>query len=242
MDELGWVLMNHNLITRNESIQQHANGNRPNHFKLNMERLCNLLEQQEQNNHAELTSKKQNKFLRMLDAILQNDIVLKEIKEMVAANRLLSEIRYVTTVERMLKHNLDPSLRCCFVCREYFRTADEYTSHFEKLHGEKFLIVAAVDRFQTSQKFNVLHHYNALNPVTIFTICNVYHTALIKKKQEKTGLIFYNKVYNLPLSTKIGEPLYRLDMEWLIHIRQKKCLTLEFNILYFLVPLSSWRI
>ncbi|XP_055627255.1 uncharacterized protein LOC129769185 [Toxorhynchites rutilus septentrionalis] len=185
MDELSWVLMNHNLITRNEPIQQHANGNRPNHFKLNMERLRNLLEQQEQNNHAELTSKKQNKFLRMLDAILQNDKVLKEIKEMVAANRLLSEIRYVTTVERMLKHNLDPSLRCCFVCREYFRTADEYTSHFEKLHGEKFLIVAAVDRFQTSQKFNVLHHYNPLNPVTIFTICNVYHTALIKKNKKR---------------------------------------------------------
>ncbi|XP_055617737.1 uncharacterized protein LOC129763040 isoform X2 [Toxorhynchites rutilus septentrionalis] len=39
MDELGWVLMNHDLITRNEPIQQHANGNRPNHFKFNMERL-----------------------------------------------------------------------------------------------------------------------------------------------------------------------------------------------------------
>ncbi|XP_055631253.1 putative helicase MOV-10 [Toxorhynchites rutilus septentrionalis] len=178
MDELGWVLMNHDLITRNESIQQHANGNRPNHFKFNMERLRNLLEQHEQNNHAELTAKKQNKFLRMQDAILQNDKVLKEIKEMVVANQPLAEIRYVTTVERMLKHNLDASLRCCFVCREYFRTADEYTSHFEKLHGEKFLIVAAVDRFQTSQKFNVLHHYNALNPVTIFTICNIYHTAM----------------------------------------------------------------
>ncbi|XP_055620220.1 uncharacterized protein LOC129764775 [Toxorhynchites rutilus septentrionalis] len=118
MDELGWVLMNHDLITRNESIQQHANGNRPNHYKFNMERLRNLLEQHEQNNHTELTSKKQNKFLRMLDAILQNDKVLKEIKEMVVANRLLSEIRYVTTVECMLKHNLGPSLRCCFVCRE----------------------------------------------------------------------------------------------------------------------------
>ncbi|XP_055626858.1 uncharacterized protein LOC129768931 [Toxorhynchites rutilus septentrionalis] len=124
MDELGWVLMNHDLITRNEPNQQHANGNRPNHFKFNMERLRNLLEQHEQNNHAELTSKKQNKFLRMLDAILQNDNVLKEIKEMVVANRLLLDIRYVTTVERMLKHNLDPSLRCCFVCREYFHTAE----------------------------------------------------------------------------------------------------------------------
>ncbi|XP_055640296.1 uncharacterized protein LOC129777814 [Toxorhynchites rutilus septentrionalis] len=81
MDELGWVLMNHDLITRNEPNQQHANGNRPNNFKFNMERLRNLLEQHEQNNHAELTSKKQNKFLR-----------------------LLSEIRHVTTVERMLKH------------------------------------------------------------------------------------------------------------------------------------------
>ncbi|XP_055616685.1 uncharacterized protein LOC129762454 isoform X2 [Toxorhynchites rutilus septentrionalis] len=44
MDELGWVLMNHDLITRNEPIQQHANGNRLNHFKFNMERLRNLLE------------------------------------------------------------------------------------------------------------------------------------------------------------------------------------------------------
>ncbi|XP_055643885.1 uncharacterized protein LOC129780041 isoform X2 [Toxorhynchites rutilus septentrionalis] len=170
---------------------------------------------------VELTSKKQNKFLRMLDAILQNDKVLKEIKEMVVANRLLSEIHYVTTVERILKHNLDPSLRCCFVCREYFHTADEYTSYFQKLHGEKFLIVAAVDRFQTSQKFNVLHHYNVLNPVTIFTICNVYHTALIKKTRKDGSNILQYRT-NLPLSTKVGEPLYRFDMEWLIHIRQKK--------------------
>ncbi|XP_053685736.1 putative helicase mov-10-B.1 [Sabethes cyaneus] len=50
--------------------------------------------------------------------------------------------------------------------------------HFDKIYGEKFEIVAAEDCFQTEQKLEILQHYDALNPVTLFTIKNNFHTAL----------------------------------------------------------------
>lgn len=56
MDELGWVLMNHGLITRSATLKQPEQGEGddeegPKQFKFNMERLRDLLEKHEQRLH-----------------------------------------------------------------------------------------------------------------------------------------------------------------------------------------------
>ncbi|XP_058835561.1 putative helicase MOV-10 [Topomyia yanbarensis] len=180
MDELGWVLMNHDLITRNgrsqKDVQESQQQN--NQFKFNMERLRELLEKHEQRSHDEFKAKKQVKEELSKEALLHNEKVLKEIHELIEAKCPLASIQHVTTVERLMKHNFEPSLRNCFVCRESFRFAEGYSQHFDSVHGMNFKIEATEDCFKTGQKFEVSHHYDALNPVTLFTIRNTYHTAL----------------------------------------------------------------
>ncbi|XP_055536928.1 putative helicase MOV-10 [Wyeomyia smithii] len=176
MDELGWVLMNHDLITRN-GHQVKPEPEKQSLFVFNMERLRELLEKHEARHHDEL-AKKQSKLVASQEAMIHNEKALKEIRELVEAKCPLASIQYVTTVERLLKHNFEPSSRNCFVCHENFRLADDYSRHFDQIHGVNFKIIAADDCFQTEQKLDILQHYDALNPVTLFTIKNKFHTAL----------------------------------------------------------------
>lgn len=186
IDELGWVLMNHGLITKTALKQQQLEQKEqreeseegPKQFRFNMERLRDLLEKHEQRLHAELATKNQDKRSLAQKALLANDLALKEIREMMEAQRPLAEILYVTTVERLLKYTFESSSRSCFVCRKSFPSPENYTKHFESVHGDNFKIVPANDCLQTGQKLNVVHHYDALSPVTLFTIRNTYHTAM----------------------------------------------------------------
>lgn len=177
MDELGWVLMNHDLITRN-GHQPNPDAQKQSLFVFNMERLRELLQKHEERRHDELLAKKQGKLEASREALIHNEKALKEIRELVEAKCPLASIRYVTTIERFLKHNFEPSSRNCFVCQENFRLADDYSRHFDQIHGNNFKIVAADECFRTGQKLEILQHYDALNPVTLFTIKNKFHTAL----------------------------------------------------------------
>ncbi|KXJ70475.1 putative helicase MOV-10 [Aedes albopictus] len=183
MDELGWVLMNHGLITRSATLKQPEQGEGddeegPKQFKFNMERLRDLLEKHEQRLHDELIAKKQDKRSLAQEAMLANNEALKEIRNMLEAKQPLAKISYITTVERLLKHNQEPSSRRCFVCRKSFLSPEIYSKHFETVHGESFRIVPSVDSFETGQKLDVVQHYDAVSPVTLFTIRNAYHMAL----------------------------------------------------------------
>ncbi|XP_065080260.1 putative helicase MOV-10 [Ochlerotatus camptorhynchus] len=184
IDELGWVLMNHGLITRNgltqqqKQQQQNKGTAEQQQFKFNMERLRDLLENHEQRLNDELIAKKQNKKAIAQKALVQNDKALKEIRDMVEANRPLAEIRHVMTVERLLRYQLEPSSRNCFVCRLSFPTPEHYTGHFESKHENNFKITLGSDCLRTEQKLEVVQHYDALSPVTLFTMRNASHTAI----------------------------------------------------------------
>nr|XP_029733656.1 putative helicase MOV-10 [Aedes albopictus] len=104
MDELGWVLMNHGLITRSATLKQPEQGEGddeegPKQFKFNMERLRDLLEKHEQRLHDELIAKKQDKRSLAQEAMLANNEALKEIRNMLEAKQPLAKISYITTVE-----------------------------------------------------------------------------------------------------------------------------------------------
>ncbi|EDS42511.1 DNA-binding protein smubp-2 [Culex quinquefasciatus] len=181
MDELGWVLMNHDLINRNKGTEVGKEGEQnpaPSLFLFNMERLRDLLESHEQRNHAELTAKRKDKQTLAQEVALHNDKALQELRDMVEAKRPLATIRHVTTIERMLKQSFPPSSRNCFVCREFFKTPDQYSKHFEDVHGEVFRISNDDERFSTGQKLDVVQHYDALSPVTLFEIRNNHHVAM----------------------------------------------------------------
>lgn len=182
MDELGWVLMNHGLITRNglakNKLPHHMGTHEQQEFKFNMERLRELLEKHEQRLNDELNEKKQNMLAIAQAALMQNNKALKEISDMVEANLPLAEIRHVTTIERMLRYNLEPSSRNCFVCRQSFPSPERYTIHFETVHENNFKITLASDCLLTERKLELVHHYDALSPVTLFTIRNASHTTM----------------------------------------------------------------
>uniref|UniRef100_A0A8D8GNC2 Helicase MOV-10 n=1 Tax=Culex pipiens TaxID=7175 RepID=A0A8D8GNC2_CULPI len=181
MDELGWVLMNHDLINRNKGAEVGKEGEQnpaPSLFLFNMERLRELMESHEQRNHAELTAKRKDKQTLAQEVALHNDKALQELRDMVEAKRPLATIRHVTTIERMLKQSFPPSSRNCFVCREFFKTPDQYSKHFEDVHGEVFRISNDDERFSTGQKLDVIQHYDALSPVTLFEIRNNHHVAM----------------------------------------------------------------
>lgn len=189
MDELGWVLMNHDLINRGNAPPKEgdpaagATGQQqpqqPSLFLFNMERLRDLMEKHEHRNHAELTAQKKDKQTLAAEAALHNDKALQEIRDMVQAQRPLATIRHVTTIERMLKQSFPSTSRNCFVCREFFKTPDQYSKHFEDVHGEEFRISNSDERFGTGQKLDVVQHYDALSPVTLFEIRNTHHVAMV---------------------------------------------------------------
>ncbi|XP_062564411.1 putative helicase MOV-10 [Armigeres subalbatus] len=182
MDELGWVLVNHGLVMRSALKQQQSTekqvGQGPTQFKFNMERLRDLLEKHEQRFHEDLLTKNQNSRSMVEEATRANDQALKEVRAMVDAKRPLADIVYVTSVERLLKHNFEPSSQNCFVCRKSFLSPEKYANHFETLHKETFKIIPTSDCFQTGQKLEVVQHYDALSPVTRFTIHNRWHMAM----------------------------------------------------------------
>ncbi|XP_058461673.1 putative helicase MOV-10 [Malaya genurostris] len=174
MDELGWVLMNHDLITRNRQPEKHVEGQNS-QFKFNMERLRELMEKHEQD--VLLTTNKKNEVTPQ-GVVCHNEKALQDIRDLIEANCSLASISHVTTFERLMKHNFEPSSSDCFVCRKSFRCAEDYSKHFDSVHGVNFRIEMNEDCFKTGQKLDISHHYDALNPVTPFTIRNTYHMAL----------------------------------------------------------------
>lgn len=182
MDELGWVLVNHGLIKRSDMKQQLPTekffGQEPTQFKFNMERLRDLLEKHEQRLQDEMVTKKQQNKSTVEGKKRINEQALREIQEMVETKRPLAEIVYVMTVERFTKYNFEPSPRSCFVCRKNFSSPENYTNHFESVHQENFKISPTSNCCQTGQKLEVMQHYDALSPITRFTIRNTYHTAM----------------------------------------------------------------
>ena len=180
MDELGWVLLNHDLVIKTNNVGL---------FSFKMDRIRELVEK----HISKCDTDGNNNGKKDPNCDDNNNNCSMPNLNIVKAEGLF-QVKYITTIERIQKHSFAPTLTSCFICRRNFIDEKAYSEHFDTLPGPEFRVnIDSEDgTLKTGQKFDLSSNYNAVNPVTLFTLRNLHSIPL-----RVTNVYLYNDYRHL---------------------------------------------